>query len=130
MIRYDITPVSKPRMTISDKWKKPRRPDVAKYYAFKDECKLKGINLKEHGTQITFYIPMAKSWSKKKKELHNGRMHQQTPDKDNLEKALLDAVFDQDCMVWDSRIVKRWSYTGAIVIKNIYLLPEIEILET
>ena len=46
-----------------------------------------------------------------------------------MEKALLDAVFDEDCKQWDSRTVKRWSYFGAIVIKDIDPLPEIEILE-
>ena len=120
---YDITPCPKPRMTRSDKWKKPFRPPVARYWAFKDECRLKKIKVNECGDHIIFHIPMAKSWSKKKKAEMNGKPHQQTPDKGNLEKALLDAIYDEDCTVWDSRVTKYWSYEGKIEIlkhKGVY----------
>lgn len=123
---YDITPVAKPRMTRSDKWKK--RPCVLAYRAFKDECRLKGVMLNNSAVHITFYLPMPKSWSKKKKELHNGRKHQQRPDLDNIAKALADALFIEDSHIWDERITKRWAYRGAIMINEIEPLPEVEIL--
>ena len=62
---------------------------------------------------------MPKSWSKEKKEQMACTPHQQRPDKDNLEKALMDAVLDEDCMVWDSRVTKLWATHGYIVIKRI-----------
>lgn len=48
----------------------------------------------------------------------DGKPHQQTPDKDNLEKALLDAVYDNDCRVWDGRVSKIWGREGKIIVKE------------
>ena len=48
-----------------------------------------------------------------------GSPHQQKPDKDNLEKGLLDAVLDEDCRVWDSRITKIWGDQGKISLSMI-----------
>lgn len=112
---YDITPVAKPRMTRSDKWKK--RPATAKYWAFKDEVRKQGVHVPESGSHITFYIPMSKSWTKKKKLMLNGKPHQIVPDKDNLEKALLDAIYDNDAHIWDSRVTKLWAVKGQIKIE-------------
>jgi len=107
--KYDIIPVPKPRMTKRDKWLSPPRPAVSRYWSFKDRVRELGISVPESGSHLTFFLPMPKSWTKKKKALMDGCPHQQTPDKDNLEKALLDAIYDQDCHVWDSRVTKRWS---------------------
>lgn len=118
MIReYLITPMGKPRMTRSDKWK--QRPEVLRYQAFKDEVRLNKVSLPESGYHITFVIPMPKSWSKKKQAEMNGKPHQQKPDKDNLEKALLDAIFEDDCRIWDGRVSKVWGEAGKIVIKEL-----------
>lgn len=38
-------------------------------------------------------------------------------DKDNLEKALLDAIFDDDSRIWDGRVTKVWGVKGQIIIK-------------
>jgi Holliday junction resolvase RusA-like endonuclease len=46
----------------------------------------------------------------------NGQAHQNKPDKDNLEKALLDAIFDDDSRVWDGRVTKVWGEKGQIII--------------
>jgi len=121
-IDYPITPVPKPRMTRRDAMrsttKYPRRPGVARYDAFKQECLLRKVAVPESGSHITFYLPMPKSWSKKKKAVMCSMPHQQRPDKDNLEKALLDAIFDEDCRIWDSRVTKRWGYEGSILIET------------
>jgi len=114
---FDIVPVSKPRMTQSDKWKK--RACTQKYWDFKDECKNLGISIAESGSHITFIMPMPKSWSKKKRLDMFGKPHQQRPDKDNLEKALLDAILDEDCRIWDSRTTKIWGMDGCITISTI-----------
>lgn len=120
---YDIVPVAKPRMTQQDVWKK--RPCVMKYWSFKDECKRKGVKLKLHGQHITFGMPMAKSWTKKEKAERVDTPHQQKKknDVDNLLKALMDAVFGDeidDGFLWDIRVTKVWSYTGYIMIRDIY----------
>lgn len=116
-MEYKIDPCTKPRMTRSDRWKV--RPATTKYWAFKDEVKRLWIELAEEGKHITFIIPMPKSWSKKKKLEMDWKPHQQTPDKDNLEKALMDAIYDDDCRIWDSRVSKRWGREWKITITNI-----------
>ncbi|MCK4901406.1 MAG: RusA family crossover junction endodeoxyribonuclease [Anaerolineales bacterium] len=114
MISYSITPIPKPRMTRSDKWKK--RPDVLRYRAFADEVRLKGVELPESGYHVTFVLPMPPSWSKKKRLAMSGQPHQQKPDKDNLEKALLDALFQDDSHIWDGRVTKIWGEQGEIIV--------------
>lgn len=114
---YDITPLGKPRQTQRDKW--ARRPAVLRYRAFCDEVRLRGVSLPVSGCRITFVIPMPESWSKKKRAELIGRPHQQKPDVDNLHKALMDAVFDDDSAVWDARITKIWGEKGQIHIESI-----------
>lgn len=104
-------------MTRSDKWKK--RDSVLRYRAFKDEVRLRGIQLPESGYHVIFVLPMPKSWSKKKMAEMNGKPHQQKPDKDNLEKALLDSIFEDDCRIWDGRVSKIWGYEGKIIVNQI-----------
>ena len=111
---YPITPVPKPRMTQRDKWSK--RKSVLKYWAFKDEVRLHKVNLPGRGAHVTFILPMPKSWPRKKKSELNRKPHQQKPDIDNLGKALLDAIFDEDCQIWDIRLTKIWGYEGKIII--------------
>lgn len=117
--KIKVKPMGAPRMTRRDKWKK--RPVILRYHAFRDIVRLSGAKMTEGDSSLEFHIPMAKSWSKKKKEQMNGQPHQQKPDKDNLEKALLDALFKDDSKVWRTKTVeKRWCYEGEerIVIKN------------
>lgn len=117
MKTYAIEPVPKPRMLKSDKWKK--RPEVLRYWAFCDHARLLKIQLPESGYHVTFVMPMPKSWSQKKRGVMNGKPHQQRPDKDNLEKALLDAIFDEDCRVWDGRVTKIWGEEGKIIVGEV-----------
>ena len=104
-----IVPVSKPRQTLADKWRK--RPCVLRYRAYADElrARLGGWNVPASSWHLRFYMPMPKSWSKKKKAAMNEQPHQQKPDKDNLEKAFLDALCEDDSYVWDVRVSKYWS---------------------
>lgn len=111
---YDITPVPKPRMTRSDRWKK--RDCVMRYWAYKDEVRLKKVAV-NNGDKITFILPMPKSWSAVKKAKMKGMPHQQTPDKDNLEKALLDAIYGQDKHIYDTSSKKFWGYEGMIIVE-------------
>ena len=125
---YKITPVAKPRMTQSDRWKK--RPCVMKYWAFKDLVRLAGIKLPEGYGHVIFYVPMPKSWSKKKRAEMDGRPHRLKTrnDRDNLTKALQDAILENDGALWDMRTTKLWSYEGKIEVglisENLKLPPE------
>lgn len=113
-MRYKITPVPAPRQVRSDRWK--QRPSVLRYRAFRDHVKLLNIDVRV-GSAITFYMPMSKSWSKKKKAKHDGQPHMSKPDLDNLIKALLDAVYKEDSQIWKLGQTKKiWAYTGAIEI--------------
>ena len=125
---FDIVPFPAPRMTKSDKWKtNPNHPDplkrqrvpVAKYFAFKNKIQsLLGnekIGLSDE-INLIFVLPMADSWSKRKKELMNKTPHKQKPDWDNLAKAFCDSFGIDDSHVWNARISKFWGYRGAIII--------------
>lgn len=116
--RYAITPVAKPRMTQRDKWKDPPRPAVAKYRAFRDEVVLiHRIKLPYEGAHITFGLPMPKSWSKRKAADRDGQKHQQAPDLSNLIKALEDACYVDDKVIWNyGSLTKLWAREGYIEI--------------
>ena len=113
---YQVEPVPKPRMTRRDKW--TQRKCVQEYWRYKDLIRAKKIELPEAGAWVIFVLPMPASWSKKKKEAYNLTPHKQRPDKDNLEKGLLDALFDEDSHIWDLRASKVWGYSGSIIIKK------------
>jgi len=89
-----------------------------KYRAFADEVRKQGIVIDEFGNRVTFVLPMPKSWSKKKKIKMLGKPHQTTPDKDNLEKGLLDAIFKNDSHIWDLRVTKVWGEVGMIIVEE------------
>lgn len=118
---YPIVPMGKPRMTRADKWKK--RPEVMRYRAFCDEVRLRGVALPESGAHVTFVLPMPASWSKKKRQQHNGQPHQAKPDCDNMLKALMDAIFADDAHIWDCRITKVWGEFGQIIIREAACAP-------
>lgn len=101
--------MGKPRMTQRDKWKK--RPAVLRYHAFKDELKLRvGSRIPQDVDTVSWivYFPMPKSWSKKKKAAMAGEKHRQKPDRDNIDKAILDAIFPEDSGISDGELKKRW----------------------
>ena len=110
---YPITPMGAPRMTRADAWRVPVRDCVARYRAFKDEVRLRAVSL-ENGDRVVFVLPMPVSWSKKKKAEMCGKPHQQKYDLDNLCKALMDALFQDDSHIWKLSIEKIWGYTGEI----------------
>jgi len=67
---------------------------------------------------VTFIVPMAESWSKKKRKQFDGKPHQPKggPDLDNFLKALGDALYKNDSCIWDVHIRKVWGYEGKIII--------------
>lgn len=114
---WPILGIAKPRMTRSDKWKK--RPIVLKYRAYKDELRIHGVDLEVNDFyHVIFVIAHPKSWSDKKRHAHWFTPHQQTPDKDNLEKGLLDALFKDDAAAWDGRVTKVWGPAPLLIIST------------
>lgn len=111
---YPIVPYPKPRMTRRDKWNPS--PSAVKYWSFAEEVRIRGVKIPPEGAHIVFVMPMPKSWPESRKARMAGAPHVTKPDKDNLEKALLDAVYQSDAHIWDARITKIWGRNGAIII--------------
>jgi Holliday junction resolvase RusA-like endonuclease len=112
----EIVPVAKPRMTQRDRWKK--RPVVEQYWSYKDAIRAANIQLPPC-YHLHFIIPMPTSWSKKKKRTMAFTPHLQRPDKDNLEKGFLDALFEEDSAIWTGHVSKWWGDTGCIIIEEL-----------
>jgi Holliday junction resolvase RusA-like endonuclease len=115
-------PVAKPRQTRSDKWKK--RPCVMKYRAWADHARLcagslpSTCSIEEMRCVANFSPP--ESWSKKKRLACIGQRHRTTPDADNVGKAVLDSLFDQDSPVADLVVRKRYDWTPRVDIEIDY----------
>ncbi|HCL6099552.1 RusA family crossover junction endodeoxyribonuclease [Enterobacter cloacae subsp. cloacae] len=116
MAVYNILPIGKPRMTHADKWKKC--PEVMRYWAFYDHVRLLGICMPESNSYASFILLMPKSWNKKKRAELNGQHHQGKPDLDNLMECLMEALFEDDTHIWDSRVTKLWGENGQIIIRE------------
>ncbi len=117
---FALDPISKPRQTQQDKWKK--RPAVVAYRAFADELRRQAaemnFKLPDCGWSITFYLPMPKSWGKTRVSQMMGKPHQQKPDCDNLVKAVMDALLPDDSTVWQiGGIEKYWAISGRIIVR-------------
>lgn len=114
---FDILPVPKPRMTRSDKWKK--RPAVLRYFEYRDLFRyvLAKSELQKlpECLSVVFALPMPESWSKSRKSEHLFKPHRQTPDIDNLIKALQDTQ-EQDCYIYRVTALKIWSEQPRIII--------------
>lgn len=127
IVRYDIEPVPAPRMTRFDgiriaelnAGKRVKiRPGLLSYIRFKDAIGQAVLDSVQHDVfhladllhhvGLRFYLPMAPSWSKKKRQEHLGQPHLLKPDNDNLVKAFYDALFEHDSRAWDVHAQKRW----------------------
>jgi len=119
-----VRPMGKPRMTQSDKWKQnPNHPDpkkrmrkaIYKWKEYKAEIQrqIGDFEMPKVNYWMIFYMPTyQKTWSDKKKREHHGRIHQLKPDKDNLEKGVLDALLTEDKEIADGRVSKIWCKNG------------------
>lgn len=123
LIVFNVNPMGKPRMTQRDKWLSPPRKNVAHYWKYKEtlifEAKKYNFVMPESDYHIIAIVQMPHSWGSKKQNLMDGTPHQQKPDKDNIEKGILDALLKDDSKVWDGRISKKWGRSGKIVVYEI-----------
>jgi Holliday junction resolvase RusA-like endonuclease len=118
LIKLDIVPVPKPRMTASDRWKS--RGCVVKYWDFKSKLiELYGDRELPESIGLIFIIPMPISWSEKKKSLMDGKPHQAKPDIDNLCKSIFDCLAASDAYIWRLEAVKYWGREGLIEITEL-----------
>lgn len=110
----DVVPVAKPRMTQRDRWK--QRPIVLRYRAYADALRVAHPDPLPDVLEITFWLPMPRSWSRAKRERMRGEPHRVKPDLDNLTKGFVDALHPRDQEVWSCCAAKRWADRGCVVI--------------
>jgi Holliday junction resolvase RusA-like endonuclease len=86
------------------------RSSVKRYHSYCDAlaAHVGAFILPEGNYHLIFYLPVPRSFSASKKAALHLTPHQSRPDKDNLEKAFLDALLAEDCRVWDGRVTKLW----------------------
>ena len=119
---FDINPVpaSRPRVTrwgtyYGKKYKQFKK-HMGKLAINKNKVWLEGLI----SADMTFFIPMAKSWSQKKKSSKNGQFCDNNSDLDNYEKAILDSLntiyFEDDRQIVQQSSQKIWAEQGSIKI--------------
>lgn len=103
-----IEPMGKPRMTQRDKWAK--RNVVVRYRSYADELRrqTKGVMASPIIVSWRAFFTMPESWSAKKKALLCGELHTAKPDRDNVDKGILDALWENDQGVALGTLEKRW----------------------
>jgi len=112
-------PIGKPRMTRRDKWFK--RPSVQRYWAWAAAARLAAGTLPDPSQIISLdwkaYFPPPQSWSKKRRLEAIGRPHRSSPDRDNIDKAILDALFKDDRGIPGGWIEKLWGEPARIEVR-------------
>lgn len=114
-IILDIEPIGKVRMVRSDAWS--GRVAVAKYWKYKDDLnKLANSNQYKikNKLKVKFYLSMPKSWSSRKKTRMDKKPHDSKPDLDNLLKAFMDCLMENDSKVYKIESSKYWAIKGYI----------------
>ena len=117
IILFEIEPMGKPRMVRSDTWS--GRVCVSNYWRYKDLLNkvAKKQQYKIGSTlNVPFYLSMPDSWSGKKKERMDSKPHENRPDLDNLIKAFLDCLLENDSTVHTIHASKKWATKGYIEI--------------
>ena len=95
----------------------PRNKGAAGRYAtYKEEIRLKRLPIPESGYHLVFLFKLSPSWSNKKKAEKLYTPHTQKPDRDNLEKAVLDSLFADDAHIWDGRTTKLWAKRPGLIL--------------
>jgi Holliday junction resolvase RusA-like endonuclease len=109
-------PVGKPRMTQRDKWLKGSliRPAVRAYRNWAEGARLEALRAgalsitRPCALELDAYFGMPASWTEKRKASGWGAPHRSTPDVDNIAKALMDALYDRDELIYKLRAAKFW----------------------
>lgn len=102
LIYYSGKPFGKPTMTHSDKWRDPPRPPVQRWWDYKAGLMAAAMeqgfspHMEIEAIGFVAFFKMPKSWSKKKKEKMNGKLHKSKPDLSNILKGIEDALTVKD----------------------------------
>jgi len=122
-VSLHIQPMPAPRLNYKSRFNPDKKDLFERYMQWKRDVKIlaqaAGFDFASEELHVVFILAMPKSWPKKKQKSLNGQPHQQTPDTDNLVKALKDALFDEDKQVWKESQEKRWGVTGEILIRRL-----------
>ena len=123
VIHLPETPIAKPRMTRRDKWL--RRKCVVRYREWCDRLRAVAGEIppadKVLDLSWTATFAMPKTWSKRKKEGSIYALHCQKPDRDNLDKAILDALYPGgDAGIAKGTIRKMWGEEASLEIRILY----------
>tara|TARA_R100001480_G_scaffold14029_1_gene22809 strand:+ start:485 stop:907 length:423 start_codon:yes stop_codon:yes gene_type:complete len=134
-LTYNINPIpaSRPRVTRWGTYYGKRysnfKKEMKERTSYESRENLKNTVIWIEGlifADMTFFIPMARSWSKKKKSLKNGQYCDNNADLDNYEKAILDSLngiyFKDDRQIVSQKSQKIWADKGKIKI----ILREVE----
>ncbi len=134
-LTYNINPIpaSRPRVTRWGTYYGKRysnfKKEMKERTSYESRENLKNTVIWIEGlifADMTFFIPMARSWSKKKKSLKNGEFCDNNADLDNYEKAILDSLngiyFKDDRQIVSQKSQKIWADKGKIKI----ILREVE----
>lgn len=120
LIQFTVpgNPIGAPRMTRADAWK--GRECVLKYWKWKDAAReaagdLPPVDKIESVSWVAVFSPPA-SWPKKRRQAVLGTLHRSKPDRDNIDKALLDALFPQDQGIAAGSIEKRWGIAEGLIV--------------
>lgn len=116
-------PMGAPRQTQRDRWKK--RPVVVKYHAWRDHLRLcvrQQIDKLPPAEKVTKLNWLAvfeppPSWSKKKRAAAIGQLHRSKPDRDNIDKACLDSLYDEDSFIAAGTVKKVWGDQAKLIIE-------------
>lgn len=111
-------------MTQRDKWLK--RPAVVKYREFCDFARAQaGIVPPEPlGIRVVAYLPMPESWSAAKKKAKTGTYHRQKPDADNIVKAVMDALLQDDSCLAVVMVSKFWEDDAGPRVEVVWILGQ------
>jgi|TARA_R110002153_G_scaffold134315_3_gene283592 Holliday junction resolvase RusA-like endonuclease len=122
IVSFEInpTPASRPRVTrwgtFYGKKYKGFKKDMDELLSDTDKEWLEGLIFAD----MTFFVGIPKSWSKKKKKLKSGQWCDNNADLDNYEKSILDSLsgvyFHDDRQIVQQQSKKIWADTGSIKI--------------
>lgn len=89
-----------------------RRNQIKRYFdykrALKQEAALKLFVIPEENVWLKFYVPMPKSWRKKKRNQLLFEQKKSAPDIDNYVKGFIDGLLTEDKRLSDYRASKFW----------------------
>jgi len=104
-----IAAIGAPRMTRRDTWKK--RPCVVAYHQWRDivRAHCKDVPSADRVEALRVYCRFVPPGSMRRRKVVCGSLKRTKPDVDNIAKAVMDCLWEQDQAIADVRVRKVWS---------------------